>query len=86
MHVYVYKYVCIYVRVYIYIIYIYKYVKLAIVVEGEPKAPFSIGTTPKCKGGRYSYTRIAYLYPRSVLYNAKGYARRHQVLFFESLV
>ena len=33
---------------YIYI-YIYK-VKLAIVVEGDPKSPFSIATTPKCRG------------------------------------
>ena len=30
-------------------------VKLATVVEGNPKAPFSIATTPKCRGGRYSF-------------------------------
>ena len=29
--------------------------KLATVVEGDPKAPFSIGTTPRCRGGHYSY-------------------------------
>ena len=31
-------------------IYIYK-VKLATIVEGDPKAPFSITTTPSCRGG-----------------------------------
>ena len=27
-------------------------VKLATIVEGNPKAPFSIATTPMCRGGR----------------------------------
>ena len=31
------------------------YIKLAILVEGDPKAPFSKGTTPRCRGGRYSF-------------------------------
>ena len=26
--------------------------KLATIVEGNPKAPFSIATTPRCRGGR----------------------------------
>ena len=26
-------------------------IKLATVVEGDPKAPFSIATTPRCRGG-----------------------------------
>ena len=30
-------------------------VKLATVVEGNQKAPFSIATTPRCRGGRYSF-------------------------------
>ena len=30
-------------------------VKLATIVEGNPKAPFSIATTPRCRGGRYSF-------------------------------
>ena len=30
-------------------------VKLATVVEGEPKDPFSMATTPRCGGGRYSF-------------------------------
>ena len=49
--------------------YIYK-VKLATLVEGDPKAAFSIATTQKCWGGRYSIPWIAPLYPWSVLYNA----------------
>ena len=34
-------------------------VKLVILVEGEPKAPFSKITTLRCKGGRYSIPSIA---------------------------
>ena len=26
-------------------------IKLATIVEGDPKAPFSIATTPRCRGG-----------------------------------
>ena len=28
-------------------------VKLATIVVGDPKAPFSIATTPRCRGGSY---------------------------------
>ncbi len=42
---------------------IYKKVKLATIVEGDSKVPFSIPTTPRCRGGRYSFPRIAPLYP-----------------------
>ena len=35
--------------------------KLATIVEGDPKAPFSIATTPRCRGGRYSIPWIASL-------------------------
>ena len=38
-------------------------VKLATVVEGDPKALFSIATTPRCRGGCYSFPWIAPLYP-----------------------
>ena len=38
-------------------------VKLAIVVEGDQKAPLPIATTPRCRGGRYFFPRIAPLYP-----------------------
>ena len=56
---------------------IYK-VKLATLAVGDPKAPFSIATTQRCTGGRYSFPWIAPLYPWNVPYQA----RRHQVLFF----
>ena len=44
---------------------------LATVVEGDPKAPFSIATTPRCKGGHYSFPWIAPLYPWYIPYNAE---------------
>ena len=37
-------------------------VKLATVIEGDQKAPFSIATTPRCKGGRYSFLLIHTLF------------------------
>ena len=46
-------------------------VKLATVVEGDPKVLFSIATTPRCWEGRYSFPWIAPLYPWSVPYNAE---------------
>ena len=51
-------------------IYIF-FLKLATVVEGAQKAPFSIATTPRCRGGRYSFPWIASLYPRYVTYIAE---------------
>ena len=38
-------------------------VKLATIVEGNPKAPFSIATTPMCRGGRYSFPGLLDPYP-----------------------
>ena len=38
-------------------------VKLATVVEANQKVPFPIATTPRCKEMRYSFPRIAPLYP-----------------------
>ena len=60
--------------------------KLVTVVKGDPKAPFSVATTPKCRGGCYSFPWIASLYPWYVPYNAECKARRYQVPFFKSLV
>ena len=40
-------------------------IKLATLVEDVPKVPFSIATTPRCRGGRYTIPRIVPLYPRS---------------------
>ena len=39
------------------------YYKVGELIEGDQKAPFSIATTPKCRGGRYSIPWIAPLYP-----------------------
>ena len=68
-------------RVFKRIIYIYIYiyrerervckVKLATLVEGDQKAPFSIATKPKCKGGHYSFPWIAPLYLSYVPYIAE---------------
>ena len=35
---------------------------LATVAKGDPKAPFSIATTPMCRGGHNSFPWIAPLY------------------------
>ena len=60
------------------------------VVEGDQKAPFSIATTPRCRGRRYSFPWIAPLYTWYVHYNAEWYvrynARRYKVPFLKSLV
>ena len=50
---------------------IIRQVKLVTLVEGNPKAPFSIAPIPRCRGGRYSIPWIAPLYPWSLPYNAK---------------
>ena len=42
-------------------LYIYIYIKLVNIVD--QKASFSIATTPRCRGGRYSFPRIAPLLP-----------------------
>ena len=36
---------------------------MATVVKGDQKAPFSIATTPRCRGGCYSFPWIAPFYP-----------------------
>ena len=61
-------------------------IKLATIAEDNQKAPFSIATTPRCSGGRYSFSWIAPLYPWYVPYIILCYARRYQVPFLKSLV
>ena len=46
-------------------------VKLATVVKGDQKAPFSIATKQKCRGVHYSFPTIASLYPWYVPYIAE---------------
>ena len=43
----------------------------ATVVEGDQKAPFSVATTPRCRGRRYSFPWIASFHPRYVPYIAE---------------
>ena len=45
--------------------------KLATVVTGDQKVPFSIATTPMCRGGCYSFPWIAPLYPWYIPYIAE---------------
>ena len=45
--------------------------KLVTVVKGDQKAPFSIATTPRYRGGHYSFPWIAPLYPWYVPYIAE---------------
>ena len=47
--------------------------KLATIVEGNPKAPFSIATTPRCRGGRYSFPGWLYftLDPHFIMLSVK---------------
>ena len=56
------KYVSAYEYVYMYeyiYIYIYIYISWLTVVKGNPKAPFSMDTTPRFSGGCYYFPRIA---------------------------
>ena len=46
-------------------------VKLATLVKGDPKAPFSIATRAWCRGEHYSIPWIAPLYTWSVPCNAE---------------
>ena len=54
-------YACMYMSVCVYL-YIYVYISnLANIVEGEPKAPFSLATTLRCKGRCYSFPGLFHL-------------------------
>ena len=59
---------------------------MATVVEGDQKAPFSIATTPRCRGGCYSFPGITPIYPWYVPYIVEGWAMRYQVPLLKSLV
>ena len=57
-------------------------VKLPTLVEGDPKAPFSIVTTPRCWVGHYSFRGL--LHPTVALYlillSVKHEGIKHQFL------
>ena len=59
---------------------------MATIVEGNPKAPFSIATTPRCRGGHYSFPGLLYftLDPYLIMLSVKQGGI--QIPFFESLV
>ena len=61
-------------------------VKLATIVEGNPKAPFSIATTPMCRGGRYSFPGLLYftLDPYLIMLSVKQGGIKYHI--FKSLV
>ena len=59
---YVYISVNIFIYIYIYIYVCISKVKLANVVEGDQKVSYSIATTLRCTGGRYSFPWILTLY------------------------
>ena len=59
-----------YIYIYIYM-YIYIQEKLATIVGGDQKAPFSTATTPRCRRGHYSFPWIAPLYPWYIPYIAE---------------
>ena len=46
---------------------------MATIVEGNPKAPFSIATRPRCRGGRYSFPGWLYftLDPHLIMLSVK---------------
>ena len=50
-------------------------------VEGDSKAPFSIATTPGCRGVRYSFPKIAPLYPSSSPYSAECQAESSTIFW-----
>ena len=64
-----YIYIYIYIYIYVYIVQLegnsnlVKLSLLATLVKGDPKLLFSIATTPRCTGKRYSFARTAPLYP-----------------------
>ena len=61
-------------------------IKLVTLVEGNQKAPFSIATTLRCRGGCYTFPWIPPLYPWYIPYIVECQTRRYQVPFLKSLV
>ena len=58
---------------------------MATIVEGDPKAPFSIATTPWCMGGRYSFPGLLHftLDPYLIMLSVKqGGIKYHFFLVF----
>ena len=47
-------YICPSLSTFVFIMCDYSFVKLATIVEGDPKAPFTVATSSRCKDGCYS--------------------------------
>ena len=63
IYIYIYIYIYLYIYISVFFLLVCVYIsKLAILVKGEWKAPFSIATTPMYRGGRNSIPWIALLY------------------------
>ena len=58
--------------------------KLATVVEGDPKASFSITTITRCREGCYSFPWIATLYPWSIPLSCWVLSKEASSTIFES--
>ena len=55
------------------------------IVDGVPKALFSIATTPRCREGRYSFPRISSLLPLIMLSVKQGSTKYHfKSLWYDS--
>ena len=48
----------------------------------DPKVPFSIDTTPRCRGGWYSFPRIIPLYPYLITLSVKQRCIKYRFLVF----
>ena len=82
-HIYIYRvYIYIYIYIYIYVTRAHIKVKLATLVEGDPKAPFSIATQSRCRKGRYSIPWIAPLYLYQEMLCVKQGGIKYQFLTF----
>ncbi len=62
-------------------------IKLVTIVEGDPKAPFSIATTPRCSGGWYSFPWIALFDPYLIMLSVKqeGIKYHFKTLWYDTI-
>ena len=56
IYIYIYMCVCVCVCMCVCVCVLHLKETFSTVVDGDEKAPFSIDTTPRCRGGRYSFS------------------------------
>ena len=61
----------------VYLILNLKLIKVNLLIEGDTRAPFSIATTPKGRGGHHSFLWITPLYSWSLLSVKQGSIKYH---------